>query len=87
MTVDTGKHSIIGRVDVAVRANRTMMRLLEPSVVEGGAKPIGGGPGGVAGDASGRIHGGDVVGNAATERLGALPGCKVAAVAVGVGRS
>jgi len=82
---DAGEDCIVRRSNVAIGADGTMMRLLEPGVIKGRAKPIGGGPGGVAGYAGGRVHRGDVIGYAAAQGLGALPRGQMATIAIGVG--
>lgn len=84
---DAGEDRVVRRVNVAVRADRAMVRFFEPGVVERRAKPIGCGPSGMAGYASRGIHGGNVIRHAATKSLGALPGGQMATVAVGVRRS
>lgn len=58
---DAGKYCIVRRSDVAVGANGTMVRLLEPSVIERRTEPIGRGPRRVAGYAGGWVLRGDVI--------------------------
>jgi len=58
MTIDTRKLRVVGRDLVAIRADRTMMRDREPSVIKGCSCPRGRRVAGVAGR---WIAGGDVV--------------------------
>ena len=60
------------------------MRYAEPGVIKGRAQPARGDPRDVAGQASGRVHRGNVVRHRAAERHGALPSGLVAAVAIRV---
>jgi len=87
VTNDAGEHCIVRRSDVAVGADGTMVRLLEPSMVERCAEPIGRGPGGVAGYASGRVLRSDMIRHAPAQRLRALPGGQMATITIGVRRS
>lgn len=83
---DAGKYCIVRRSDVAVGANGTMVRHLEPGVIERRAEPIGGGPCGVAGYASGWVLRGDVIRHAPAEGLRALPRGQMATITIGVRR-
>jgi len=87
MADDAREDRVVRRVGMAVRADRPVMRLFEPRMVEGRAEPVGSSPGRMAGHASGRVLRGDVIWHAATKSLCALPGCEVATIAIRVRRS
>src|SRR5882724_384252 len=59
--IDTGKYLIVGRVDMAIAAARTLVRNPERRMVENRSQPGGGHPGGMAGRASRRIGSGHVI--------------------------
>jgi len=64
-----------------------MVRNAERAVSKSRPQPARGDPRSVAGDASGRVHRGNVVRHGAAERHGALPSRLVAAIAIRVRRS
>ena len=60
------------------------MRYAELAVSKGRPEPTGGDPRSVAGQASGRVQGGNVVRHDAAERLRAQPGRPMATIAIRV---
>src|SRR5260370_30263753 len=82
MAILTRERLIVRRNQVAVRTDRAIMRNAEPAVSKGRPEPAGGGPRSVAGQASGRVHRGNVGRHGAAERHRALPSGLVAAVAI-----
>ena len=78
VAVDASEARVVGGNLVAVVANRTVMRNREVSMVECCAQPSGGSVASVAGRG---ITGGNVIGDAAAERLRAGPCGLVAAIA------
>ena len=87
MAVNAGERRVVRRNQVAIRTDRAIMRYAELAVSKGRPEPTGGDPRSVAGQASCRVQGGNVVRHDAAERHGALPSGLVAAVAIRVRRS
>ena len=83
MAIDAGELRIVSRHLMAVGANGTMVRNREVGVVERGVQPVGGG---VARVACRRVPGSNVVRDATTEGLRAVPLRNVASIADGVRR-
>src|SRR5947207_14706663 len=84
MAILTRERLIVRRNQVAVRTDRAIMRYAELAVSKGRPEPTGGDPRSVAGQASGRVQGGNVVRHDAAERHGALPSSLVAAITIRV---
>ena len=82
---DAGEDRVIRGIDVAIGANRTVVRNPEPGVVENRASPSGGHVRGVAGNAAGRIVSSHVIWYARSIRLCVCVIALMAAVAVGAG--
>ena len=80
--IDTRKYRVIGGINVAIRAGRAIMRDAEVAMVEDRPQPGGGHPGGVAGNASGRIVGRNVIGHVRAVILRICEIGLVAAVAI-----
>src|ERR1700757_107304 len=62
-SINTGKYLIVGRVDVAIAATRTLVRNPECRMVENRSQPGSSHPGGMTGRASRRIRSDHVIGH------------------------
>ena len=84
MADDAGERRIVRRNDVAIGADRALVRNAEPGVVKGRPQPARGDPRCMAGYASRRVQCGNVIRHGAAERLRAQPGRLMASIAIRV---